>query len=253
MSCTATQMVKTMQSWIGKKESNGTFKSIIDTYNKITPLPRGYKMTYSAAWCAAGISAAAFVNNATDIIPPECSCNKMIAAFKTLGEWQENENVTPKVGWIMFYDWDDRASGYASNDNKNEADHVGIVEKVNGSSITVIECNYSDSVKRRTMQVNGRYIRGYGVPKYKPEVKETCTITLPVLKKGDTGEEVGAWQTLLKYKFGYDLGKYGNKKDGVDKDFGEKTAAATLALQKKFGLAQDCEVGHDTWTAALMN
>lgn len=43
---------------------------------------------------------------------------------------------------------------------------MGIVEKVSGTSITVIEGNYSDSVKRRTISVNGRYIRGYGVPKY---------------------------------------------------------------------------------------
>ncbi len=40
------------------------------------------------------------------------------------------------------------------------------MEKVSGTSITVIEGNYSDSVKRRTISVNGRYIRGYGVPKY---------------------------------------------------------------------------------------
>ena len=41
-----------------------------------------------------------------------------------------------------------------------------MVEKVSGNTITVIEGNYSDSVKRRTIKVNGRYIRGYGVPKY---------------------------------------------------------------------------------------
>lgn len=240
-------VVKQARAWLGRKESDGSHKLIIDVYNSISPLPRGYKLSYRDPWCAGFVSAVAKKAGALKIIPAECSCNRMIKLFKDLGEWVENDAYVPKAGDIMFYDWDDSGSG----DNKNEADHVGIVESVSGNTITVIEGNYSDAVKRRTMKVNGRYIRGYGVPKYDPEVKETCTITLPVLKKGDTGEEVGAWQTLLKYKFGYDIGKYGSKKDGVDKDFGEKTAAATLALQKKFGLAQDCEVGHDTWSAAL--
>lgn len=40
------------------------------------------------------------------------------------------------------------------------------MEAVSGSTITVIEGNKSDSVSRRTLQVNGKYIRGYGVPKY---------------------------------------------------------------------------------------
>ena len=30
----------------------------------------------------------------------------------------------------------------------------------------MIEGNYANAVKRRTLNVNGRYIRGYGVPKY---------------------------------------------------------------------------------------
>ena len=33
--------------------------------------------------------------------------------------------------------------------------------------ITVIEGNKSDAVGRRQLQVGGRYIRAYGVPKYK--------------------------------------------------------------------------------------
>ena len=68
----------------------------------------------------------------------------------------------PPPGDYIFYDWQDNGVG----DNTGAADHVGIVEKVAGNTITVIEGNYSNSVKRRTLAVNGRYIRGYGVPKY---------------------------------------------------------------------------------------
>ena len=71
----------------------------------------------------------------------------------------------PAPGDYIFYDWQD-GTNYADTDNTGAADHVGIVEKVSGQTITVIEGNYSNAVKRRTLAVNGRYIRGYGVPKY---------------------------------------------------------------------------------------
>jgi hypothetical protein len=89
----------------------------------------------------------------------------MIDLFKKLGSFVENDSYKPAPGTIIFYDWDDNGAG----DNTGSADHVGIIEKVSGSTITVIEGNYSNSVKRRTLAVNGRYIRGYGVPKYDAE------------------------------------------------------------------------------------
>lgn len=46
---------------------------------------------------------------------------------------------------------------------------MGIVESVSGGKITVIEGNKNNAVGRRTLAVNGRYIRGYGVPKYDKE------------------------------------------------------------------------------------
>ena len=43
---------------------------------------------------------------------------------------------------------------------------MGVVEKVENGLITVIEGNYHDAVGRRTIAVNGRFIRGYGLPDY---------------------------------------------------------------------------------------
>ena len=45
-----------------------------------------------------------------------------------------------------------------------------IGEKVSGNTITIIEGNNNEAVKRRNITVNARYIRGYGVPKYEAEV-----------------------------------------------------------------------------------
>ena len=162
---TASKVVSQAQAWLGLKESNGSHKKIIDVYNSYKPLPVGYKLKYTDAWCAGFVSAVAIQTGCTDIIPCECSCPRMITLMQKKGIWVENENRKPNPGDIVFYDWEDSGSG----DNKGSSDHVGIVEKVEGNTITVIEGNYSNSVKRRTLAVNGRYIRGYGVPKYDAE------------------------------------------------------------------------------------
>ena len=174
MATTRTKIITQAQSWIGCKESNGTHKKIIDTYNAHKPLARSYKVKYTDAWCATFVSACAIKCGATDIIPTECSCSKMITLFKNLGSWKETDSYTPQAGDIIFYDWDDSGKG----ENTGNPEHVGIVEKVSGNNITVIEGNYSNSVKRRTLKVNGRYIRGYGLPKYEEEKPAAPTFAL---------------------------------------------------------------------------
>ena len=148
----ANEMVKLMQSWIGKKESNGTHKAIIDIYNAHRPLARGYKVKYTDEWCATTVSAAAIKLGYTDIIPTECGCGQMIQLFKNIGCWVENDGYVPSPGDVIFYDWGDTGKG----DNTGWPEHVGVVEKVADGTITVIEGN-------------GKYIRGYGVPKYDKE------------------------------------------------------------------------------------
>lgn len=167
----ASKVVEQAKAWLGLKESNGSHKQIIDVYNSQKPLPVGYKLKYTDAWCAGFVSAVAVKLGYTDIIPCECSCPRMIALFQKNGIWVENDAYVPNPGDIIFYDWDDNGVG----DNKGGSDHVGIVEKVANGKITIIEGNYSNSVKRRTLSVNGKYIRGYGVPKYDAEIKNDPT------------------------------------------------------------------------------
>ena len=156
------KIVSNAVAYLGAKESDGSFKIIIDTYNTITPLPRKYKVRYTDAWCAAFVSAIFKMSNLIQIIPPECSCFFMIEGFKKLGRWEEKDSYIPKEGDVIFYDWDDSGKG----DNVGTPDHVGIVEHVSSNVITVIEGNYSDSVKRRNIPVDGKYIRGFGKPDY---------------------------------------------------------------------------------------
>ena len=169
----ASKVVEQAKAWLGLKESDGSHKQVIDIYNSQKPLPVGDKVKYTDAWCATFVSAIAVKLGYTDIIPCECGCQRMIELFKKQGIWVENDAHTPNPGDIIFYDWDDNGTG----DNTGHSDHVGIVEKVASGKITVIEGNYSNSVKRRTIAVNGKYIRGYGVPKYDVEGQVVTTPT----------------------------------------------------------------------------
>lgn len=249
MSCTRKEYVAQLQSWVGMKESNGSHKKIIDIYNTLNPLPVGYKLKYTDSWCAGTVSAAAQVCKATDIIPTECSCPRMIIKAQRMGIWVENDAHVPQPGDIVLYDFDDSGKG----DNRGGSDHVGVVEKITGKTITVIEGNYSNAVKRRTLQVNGRYIRGYIVPKFDPEKETEKTETkqegykmeMRILSKGCKGEDVRALQILLIGR-GYSCGIAGS-----DGDFGSATDKAVRKYQKAEKLTVDGKAGPDTMGSLL--
>lgn len=163
-------VVATARAWLGRKESDGSHREIIDVYNTHKPLARGYPVKYTDAWCATFVSAVAIKLGLADILPTECGCGEMIKLYQghPSSRWTEDESLVPEVGDVVFYDWDDSGTG----DNVGAADHVGIIAAVNGSAITVIEGNYSNSVKERMIAVNGLYIRGYGRPAYAAKAKE---------------------------------------------------------------------------------
>lgn len=187
----ASKIITQAKAWLGKKESDGSHMDIVNVYNAHTPLARNYKVKRTDSWCATFVSAVAIKCGYTDIIPTECSCQQMIARFKEIGCWVENENRTPKPGEIIFYDWQDDGAG----DNTGWSDHVGIVEAVSGGKITVIEGNYGDAVKRRSIAVNGKSIRGYGVPKYDAETAEENTTVALQKSVDEIAREVidGKW------------------------------------------------------------
>ena len=169
------KLVAVAQGWLGCKESDGSHKKIIDVYNNGLSAAvkkwgtRNVKMSYDWAWCQCFVSACAMKAGLADYVPIEISCYYATEIAKKFGVWVENDAYVPKAGDIIEYDWDDSGSG----DNKNSPDHTGIVEKVSGNTITIIEGNCSNMVKRRTIAVNGRYIRGWIVPKYPASSADT--------------------------------------------------------------------------------
>lgn len=77
------------------------------------------------------------------------------------------------------------------------------------------------------------------------EGPETCTATLPLLKKGMSDEPLQSVKSaqLLLNAAGYTINP-----DGV---FGSKTEAQTKAFQKAHGIGQDGMIGPKTWPALI--
>jgi len=87
-SVTAKDIIKTMESWIGKSKAKQTHRDIIDLYNSHEPLAVGYKVKYTDDYCDTTLSAAFIKNNAVDLIGgTECGVERHIQLFKKKGIW----------------------------------------------------------------------------------------------------------------------------------------------------------------------
>ena len=172
------QVCDKILSWMGFKQSDGSYQYILNLYNSHKPLARGYAIRTGDAWCACTVSAVAIACGLTDIMPTEVSCPQMIQLYQKhpLSRWEESDSYRPKIGDIIMYDWQDSGNG----DDKGTADHVGIVTATSGNVLTIIEGNMGGKVGTRQISVNARYIRGYCLPNYAWKAGQA---TDPVLKK----------------------------------------------------------------------
>lgn len=136
---------------IGSKEGTGRHQVIIDIYNMYKPKLRPYKITVHDPWCAAFVSSVFIASGCPELIPIECSCFYMKNEAAKRGLIRDPARYVPKSGDIIFYKWE----------GKNVVGHVGIVEDVSGSNLTVIEGNYQDTVGRRRIKLSYKYIDSY--------------------------------------------------------------------------------------------
>jgi peptidoglycan hydrolase-like protein with peptidoglycan-binding domain len=135
-------------------------------------------------------------------------------------------------------------------DKDASADHIGIIEKDNGDTITTIEGNTAPNndanggaVMRRTRKKS--LIMAVIRPDYASVEPKTVSVELDVLQKGSRGESVKALQRLL---IGNGLGC---GKSGVDGIYGNDTAVAVKEFQRRNGLTVDAIVGRDSWRKLL--
>lgn len=227
------RIVNTAKSYIGTVGGSSAHSDILHFFNTVKP--QGYSAKKSDPWCAEFASVCAIQTfgkkDAISFFPLSASCPRMIVEAKAKGIWIEKDSYVPETGDFILYDWDDKEP---KKDNKNSPDHVGIVEKVKNGSITVIEGNYGNKVKRRILKVNGKYIRGFVAPHYD-------RIKVKVYKKTD--EEIvkevlsGEWGTGTVRKnaltaSGYD---YTN----IQKEVTRISKLTEKVLDNKYGVGND--------------
>ena len=158
------RIISTAKSYIGTVGGSSNHSDILHFFNTVKP--QGYTAKKNDPWCSEFVSACAIQTfgkkDAISYFPLSASCPRMIVEAKAKSIWVEKDSFKPSPGDFILYDWDDTGKG----DNRNSPDHVGIVEKVKDNTITVIEGNKHDKVARRTLNVNGKYIRGFVTPHY---------------------------------------------------------------------------------------
>ena len=155
------RVVKEAVEWLGVQEGTLEHKKIVDTYNSQGKLPRGYKLQYDDAWCAGFVSFLGIVLGISHVILPEVGCSPMIELYKKAGRWMEADDYVPKPGDLVMYDW-----SAEKGECVGSPDHVGLVEKGVGKTITTIEGNYDNRVKRREIPIEYIKTRGFCLPDY---------------------------------------------------------------------------------------
>lgn len=131
-------------TFIGVKQGSKRHKKIIDGYNTIKPLPRGYKVKYTDNWCATFVS----------FILKSCGCKRKIYECgaekmrqKTKKWWLESK-IKGKKNDIIFYDWN----------NDSWCDHVGIIYNTDSKYYYVVEGNKDKKVGVRTIAKKSKSI-----------------------------------------------------------------------------------------------
>ena len=211
--------------------------------NDYTTYCKDMGYNYRIEWCACFISWLAKKLDITNIIPVDMSCNSQISKFKSMGVWHNDRNF--QSGDIIYYDWDRLG-------DSRPADHVGIVEKVAGNTLTVIEGNNgnfpNDRVRRREINSGSSLIFGYARPKYPVKSSANSSdvnISLPTVRKGNTGNAVKILQAFL-VAYEYNIGI-----SGIDGEFGFDTESAVRQFQKNSKIEVDGIVGKNTWSELL--
>lgn len=113
-----------------------------------------YGFDSHVAWCACFASwcgdQAGLIESGK--IPKFSLCDDGIAWFQSKGKWK-SRGYSPAPGTLIFFDWN----------GDGTSDHVGIVEKTEGSTVYTVEGNSSDAVNKRSYDINNGTIMGYGI------------------------------------------------------------------------------------------
>lgn len=114
-------------------------------------------------WCACFVSWCADQCGCIEngVCPKYAGCVNGVQWFKDRGQWADND-IAPTPGMIVFFDWDNPNGSSGPQDG--EADHTGIVERVENGIVYTGEGNTGDSCAERHYAVGYYEILEYGIP-----------------------------------------------------------------------------------------
>ena len=203
------------------------------------------------AWCAMQVSTAICeacggredARSVMHGVWPYTSCDQLYdaapAAYKgRRGAWE------PKPGDVIVF-----------SDNGTTRTHTGMVYAADGAYVYTYEGNSANMCRKRSYPIGSAYIWGYVRPLYAdgnmPELPTEnygevvlADTGLHMLSKGCAGPEVSTVQRII-FARGID------RTLAVDGEFGPKTKAGVVELQRQLGLETDGFVGALTWKAML--
>ena len=112
-----------------------------------------YGFSSRVEWCACFVSWCAdqcgYIESG--VIPKHSYCPTGVDWFRSRDQWQDRNSI-PAPGAIIYFDWG----------GDGIADHVGIVESCDGSTVYTIEGNANNACKQLSYAVGDRRILGYG-------------------------------------------------------------------------------------------
>ena len=155
-----------------------------------------YGASYSE-WCAMFVSFCIhYAGISESEVPYEANCKAFKNALAEFGAYEDDENsYVPQKGDLIFF--------AASDDEGNTPKHIGIVEKVSGSTVHVIEGNSHRSVERTEYALTDSVIVGYAnmtklmerAGKLETAVEVTAADLMAALNVPEYTEET-LWTTL---------------------------------------------------------
>lgn len=250
---------------VGYTEGADNWNKYAQAMDTIPGLTWGPKQ--NLPWCGTFELAAFVLNFGVDVaLEMLCSpkptgiplCKEGAKYFKDAGQWNTDE---PELGDVAYF--------YVNGG----INHVGIVVGLGEESFYCVEGNSADKVSKNWHCVYAANVAGFGRPKWavaanveaeeadetdenksgvvevprteSPAFVKGCSITLPLLQKGDVGNTVQAAQTLLIGR-GFRCGPW-----GADGEFGAATYGALYRFQRSKNLEPDGVIGPMTWAALL--
>ena len=150
--------IKVLEGFYGCETGDGRQQMIVQLYNQIQPLPRGYKLKAGDPWCAAYVSACAYVVGVQpEIIKPECGAHEM---FQKYMETQRDKGgAEAERGDLVFYDWN----------SDGRIDHVGVCTERLEDTLQIIEGNFSGKCQIRHIKAADPVIYGIVRPEWETD------------------------------------------------------------------------------------